>query len=60
MNVLIMAAGSLGGYIGSEISKTKSHNVTLIARNQHLKKIQENGLVVKSATSGNYICNAEA
>ena len=60
MNVLIMAAGSLGGYIGSEISKSKSHNVTLIARNQHLKKIQENGLVVKSATSGNYICNAEA
>ena len=40
MNVLIMAAGSLGGYIGSEISKSKSHNVTLIARNQHLKKIQ--------------------
>lgn len=58
MNVLIMAAGSLGGYIGSEISK--SHNVTLIARNQHLKKIQTDGLVIKSVTSGNFVCNAEA
>ena len=58
MNVLIMAAGALGGYIGGEISK--HHNVMLIARNQHLQKIQKNGLIIKSITSGDFICKSEA
>jgi 2-dehydropantoate 2-reductase len=58
MNILVMAAGALGGYVGSAISK--QHNVMFIARNTHLQKIQENGLIVKSITSGDHICDAIA
>ena len=58
MNILIMAAGAIGGYFGSVLSKT--NEVTFIARGEHLEKIQNYGLSVKSATSGNFICESKA
>ncbi len=58
MNILIMAAGAVGGYFGSVLSKT--NEVTFIARGNHLREIQEHGLSVKSATSGNFICKSKA
>ena len=58
MNVLVMAAGAVGGYFGSVIAE--KHDVVLIARNEHLKAIQEKGLKVESKTSGNFISRATA
>ena len=58
MNVLVMAAGAVGGYFGSVIAE--KHDVVLIARNEHLKAIQEKGLKVESETSGNFISRATA
>ena len=58
MNILIMAAGAVGGYFGSVLSS--SNNVTFVARGEHLRKIQESGLSVKSVTSGNYVCWSKA
>ena len=58
MNILIMAAGAVGGYFGSVLSKT--NEVTFIARGAHLEKIQECGLSVRSATSGDFVCESKA
>ena len=58
MNVLVIAAGAVGGYFGSVIAE--KHDVVLIARNEHLKAIQEKGLKVESKTSGNFISRATA
>ena len=58
MNVLVMAAGAVGGYFGSVIAE--KHDGVLIARNEHLKAIQEKGLKVESKTSGNFISRATA
>ena len=58
MNILIMAAGAVGGYFGSVLSS--SNDVTFVARGEHLRKIQESGLSVKSVTSGNYVCWSKA
>ena len=58
MNILIMAAGAVGGYFGSVLSKT--NEVTFIARGPHLEKIQECGLSVRSATSGDFVCESKA
>lgn len=58
MNVLVMAAGAVGGYFGSVIAE--KHDVVLIARNEHLKAIQKKGLKVESKTSGNFISRATA
>ena len=56
MKVLVMAAGAVGGYFGSVIAE--KHDVVLIARNEHLKAIQEKGLEVQSKTSGNLLCES--
>jgi 2-dehydropantoate 2-reductase len=56
MNILIMAAGAVGGYFGSVLST--SNDVTFVARGEHLRKIQECGLSVKSVTSGNFVFEA--
>ena len=39
MNILIMAAGAVGGYFGSVLSQT--NEVTFIARAEHLEKMQK-------------------
>ncbi|GIS64949.1 MAG: hypothetical protein CM1200mP3_11970 [Chloroflexota bacterium] len=57
MNILIMAAGAVGGYFGSVLSKT--NEVTFIA-GEHLEKIQKDGLSVKSVTRGTFVCKSKA
>ena len=58
MNILIMAAGAVGGYFGSVLSTT--NEVTFVARGEHLRKIQKYGLSIKSVTSGNSVCLSKA
>lgn len=47
MKIGIMGAGAVGAFFGSVLHKA-GHEVTFIARGQHLKAMRENGLTVKS------------
>ncbi|WBL22695.1 ketopantoate reductase family protein [Zunongwangia sp. HRR-M8] len=47
MRILVYGTGGVGGYFGGRLAQA-SHDVTFIARNESLKAIRENGLVVKS------------
>ncbi|WBL25360.1 ketopantoate reductase family protein [Zunongwangia sp. HGR-M22] len=47
MRILVYGTGGVGGYFGGRLAQA-SHDVTFIAKNESLKAIRENGLVVKS------------
>ena len=47
MKIAIMGTGGVGGYYGGLLAQC-GYDVTFIARGEHLKAIQENGLQVKS------------
>ena len=47
MKVAIFGAGGVGGYFGGKLAQA-GENVTFIARGEHLKVIQQNGLKVSS------------
>ncbi len=47
MKILVMGTGGTGGYYGGLLSK-QGHDVTFVARGQHLAAIQRSGLQVKS------------
>lgn len=47
MKIVVMGAGGAGGYYGGLLSR-QGHDVTLVARGEHLAAIQKNGLQVKS------------
>lgn len=52
MKFLIIGAGGTGGSIGGFLASS-GYDVTFIARGEHLKKINENGLKLKSGIKGN-------
>lgn len=47
MQVLIVGTGGVGGYFGGRLANA-GHDVTFIARGNHKKAMEENGLEVKS------------
>ena len=47
MKIMVMGTGGMGGYYGGLLSQ-KGHEVTFIARGEHLATIQKNGLQVTS------------
>jgi 2-dehydropantoate 2-reductase len=47
MKITIIGTGGVGGYFGGKIAKA-GYDVTFVARGEHLKAIQKNGLIVKS------------
>jgi 2-dehydropantoate 2-reductase len=47
MKITIIGTGAVGGYFGGRLAQA-GNDVTFIARGEHLKAIQENGLFVKS------------
>lgn len=47
MKIVVMGAGGTGGYYGGLLSR-QGHDVTFVARGDHLAAIQRNGLQVKS------------
>ncbi len=47
MKIVVMAAGGLGGYFGALLARN-GNDVTFIARGEHLRAIQRNGLTVES------------
>ncbi len=54
MKYLIIGAGGTGGSIGAYMTEA-GKDVTLIARGEHLKRIQEQGLKMETTRKGNYI-----
>ena len=57
MRILIMAAGSLGGYLGGLLAKS-GNEVKIIARNENLARLRGDGLVVRSVTSGDFVVDS--
>lgn len=47
MKVAVMGAGAVGSYIGAMLARA-GHDVTLIARPQHVEAVKANGLVLES------------
>ncbi len=60
MNIVIIGTGGVGGYFGGKIAQYCTENsenkVYFIARGEHLKKIKECGLKVKTQNEGTFIC----
>lgn len=54
MKYLVIGAGGTGGSIGAYMTEA-GKDVTLIARGEHLKKMQEQGLKMETTKKGNYI-----
>lgn len=59
MRIVIMGTGGTGGYYGGLLSR-KGHDVTFIARGEHLAAIQRSGLQVKSVYDSFTISPAQA
>ena len=59
MNVLVMAAGSVGGYFGGLLAKA-GNDVLFVARGENLSAIADRGLIVESVTSGDFTVEASA
>lgn len=53
MKIAILGAGAVGGYCGTML-KPYVDEVIFIARGQHLKAMQQNGLIVHSSMSGSH------
>jgi 2-dehydropantoate 2-reductase len=53
LKVLVMGSGGVGGYYGAVLHRA-GHDVTFVARGDHLDAIQKNGLQVESVGSGNF------
>lgn len=47
MKIAIIGSGGVGGYFGANLFQA-GYDVTFIARGEHLKAIQDNGLIIKS------------
>ena len=56
MKYLVIGAGGTGGSIGAYMTEA-GKDVTLIARGEHLKRIQEHGLNMETTKKGNYTVN---
>lgn len=53
MEILVYGIGGVGGYFGGKLA-IAGHDVSMIARGEHLKQIQKHGLEVESI-NGNFI-----
>lgn len=53
MKYLVIGAGGTGGSIGAYMTEA-GKDVTLIARGEHLKKMQQQGLRMETTTKGDY------
>ena len=53
MKILVMGSGAVGGYYGAVLHRG-GHEVTFVARGEHLEAIRQNGLRVESVTSGDF------
>jgi 2-dehydropantoate 2-reductase len=59
MKIALIGAGGVGGYFGGRLAKA-DFDVTFLARGEHLRKIRQDGLRVKSVNGDFLIDNAQA
>lgn len=59
MHVLVMGSGGVGGYFGALLARA-GHEVSFIARGQHLDAINSRGLTVNSVVEPPFTINAKA
>ena len=59
MNVLVMGAGGVGGYLGALLARD-GHRVTVIARGPHLDAIQQRGIRVETAAEPDFVVPVHA
>jgi 2-dehydropantoate 2-reductase len=59
MRIVIMGSGGTGGFFGAKLARA-GEDVTFVARGEHLRAIQANGLRVKSALEGEFEVRAPA
>jgi 2-dehydropantoate 2-reductase len=59
MKIAIIGTGAVGGYFGGKIAKA-GYDITFLARGEHLKAIQANGLIVKSILGNFHVDNLKA
>ena len=52
MQITVMGSGGVGGYFGARLVKA-GHDVTFVARGEHLREMQRSGLRIESAQDGN-------
>lgn len=59
MNIAVIGVGGVGGYFGSKLVRSKKEEdaIYFIARGEHLRKIQERGLIVESKEEGKSVCH---
>lgn len=55
MRFLVAGAGAIGGYVGARLSKA-GFDVTLFARGEHLRAMQQNGVTIMSA-EGDFVAH---
>ncbi len=59
MKIAVIGAGGVGGYFGGRLAKA-GFDVTFLARGEHLREIQKNGLRVKSVNGDFIVENVQA
>ena len=59
MNVLVMGTGAVGGYFGALLARA-GHDVTVVARGQHLDAIKRHGLRIESAIEPSFAVAVDA
>jgi 2-dehydropantoate 2-reductase len=59
MKIVIMGAGSLGGFYGALLARA-GHDVTFVARGRSLEALQSNGLRISSKLAGDFTVPAAA
>lgn len=58
MNIAIIGTGGVGGYFGGKLANRckEKDNVYFIARGEHLARIKQKGLIIKSGNGAEMIC----
>jgi 2-dehydropantoate 2-reductase len=59
LRVAIMGAGGIGGYYGGRLAQA-GHDVVFIARGEHLRAIQANGLTLLGPAGETHVASARA
>jgi 2-dehydropantoate 2-reductase len=59
MRIAVMGAGGIGGYYGGRLAQA-GHDVTFIARGEHLRAIREKGLALTGPGGDAVVANAQA
>jgi 2-dehydropantoate 2-reductase len=60
MNIAVIGVGGVGGYFGGKLCRGGGERVHFIARGAHLEAIRVNGLRVKTAAEGEWVCRPDS